>query len=521
MKTFAILSLLALATLPAQVMGENYKVLPSPLHATATDDDIIKNTPTGTLRSGLYRQSTGFFAGTKVNADGLAGSYVVGQNNTFYIYNIFSQYQPGSWVKGEVRGDTIYFPTPQHIDSFNDQGETLDLYLRNMKYDESNHSYSVDSVNTEVKFVLSGDTLKQVSPQLIGMTFGDDTWTRYGDQDLVMFVNRDEIFSVPENLKSTRYSLSYKDEYGDSQKRLVKLGFDGDDVWLGDLSEKYPGHWVKGTQKNGRITFDNSQYFGFTDNHHVYFVTGIVVPITDPETGETGETYELSRNIRFDSDGNDYASSNVMFTNWGKRDVNFRECYAQPRLSPFVETEQTPQNPTIQAFQAYDTSLKYGSVSFTIPSTSVTDEVLNPDSIFYNVFVDEKLFTFKTTRYGLDSDMTDIPLSFTNGQTFAASADDPSVHIVYFKERVGSYYSHIGIRAGYRGAGKVHYSDVVYNDGEVVSAGIKAVQTGASTVKYYNLSGQRVVNPQRGIFIRESCQPDGSFTRQKVVLSLH
>lgn len=518
MKIITCISLLVLATLPAQAQGETQQFHLSLSSPVAGSTDIIIHTPTGTLHSGLYRQSTAFFAGSRVNADGLAGSYVVSPDkSTVYILNIFSQYQPGTWVKGSLRGDTLYVPTPQHVDSYSDGSGTMELYLQNMKYDERQQNYVVDSVHTDARFVLSGDTLRQVSPQLLGMTSASGGYLGYGDVDILMFVNRDSINTMPVGLKTTRYTLSYKDEYGDRQQRLVRMGFNGSDVWLGNLSALYPSRWIKGMLKNGRITFDNSQYLGFTDRHHVYFVTGITVPATDPETGETGETYELARNIRFDSDGDDYAADNVMFTNWGKRDVNFRECFAQPRLSKFVETEQTPQNPTIQAFQTYDASLKYGSVSFTIPSTAVSGQMLNPDSIFYNVYTDERLLTFKASRYGLDHDMTDIPLNFADSHTFAVSADDPSVHIVYFKERVGTYYRHLGIRAIYHGAGKVHMSDIVYNDGDIVS-GIKEITGGTSKVRYYNLSGQQVEQPMHGIYVVKSQTADGEPVQSKVLI---
>lgn len=527
MRLYTCLLLLTLAVMPASAQGGlNSGGRPLSLHKEASASDIIYNTPAGTLHSGLYRQSVGFFYGAKRVADGMSGTYVVASDKkTYYIQNIFSQYQCGSWVKGTLTGDTIYVATPQHIDYFEDNGEVVNIYLRNLKYDKLNDTYVVDSANTEAKFVMSGDTLKQVSDQLLGMTDQKGTYMLYGDYNLMMFPNKDEVVKVPSGLKSERYELSYKDEHGESQKKLVRLAVGNSDVWLGDFSMKYPKAWVKGTLKDKRITFSNGQYLGYTDSHHIYFVTGVTVPVTDPDTGEAGETFELSRNIRFDADGDAYKSDNVMFTNWGKQDVNYKECFDQPRLTKFVLTEQTPSNPVIQGYQAYDNDNKYGSLSFTIPSVSNTGVALDPDSLFYNIYTDERLLTFKTTKYGLDRDMTDIPFDFTDGHTFAASASDPLVRIVYFKERVGTYYKRIGVQAIYHGLGKAHKSAIVYNDGtevagdDPVTAVTEVVMpAGRPTVSYYDLAGRRVLKPENGVYIKSERLADGVIRQRKIIV---
>ena len=527
MKLFACLSLLTLAVMPASAQGGlNKGGRPLSLHKSSSASDVIYNTPAGTLHSRLYRRSVGFFYGTKRMADGLSGSYVVAPDKqTYYIQNIFSQYQCGSWVKGTLLGDTIYVSTPQHIDSFEDNGGTVDIYLRNLKYDKLKDTYVVDSANTEAKFVMSGDTLKQVSDHLLGMTDQEGNYMLYGDYDLMMFPNKDEVVTAPSDLQTERYELSYKDEYGDNQKRLVRLALGNNDVWLGDFSDKYPKAWVKGTRKDKRLTFANEQYLGYTDSHHIYFVTGVVVPVTDPATGETGETFELSRNIRCDDDGGTYKSENAMFTSWGKQDVNYRECFDQPRLTKFRQTEQTPSNPVIQGFQAYDNDNKYGSLSFTIPTVSISDEVIDPDSLYYNIYTDERLLTFKATKYGLATDMTDIPYSFTDGQTFAASTSDPLVRIVYFKERVGTYYKRIGVQAIYRTLGKAHKSSIVYNDGTEVPAdnpvtAVKEVthHAGSPIISYYDLAGRRVQNPVKGLYVVSEHYANGIVKQRKVMV---
>ena len=520
MKISTCFSLLLLAALPATAQNSIQAALaPGTPKAPALPDTIIYS-PQGTLYNGLYRQSVGYFYGTPRNADGIEGTYVVGNDKvSYYIKNIFSQFQPGTWVKATLRGDTLYMPTPQLVYTLEENGESTKLYLSNMKYDESENTFVIDPDNTEAKFVVSGDTIKQVSPQLLGMTFESGKWVQYGDYDLKIFRNRDAVVEPPTSLSTERYSLTYNDENGDPQSRLVKLGFDGDDVWLGDLSDRFPDNWVRGTKGDNRLIFENEQYFGFKENHHVYFTTGEREEITDPLTGETGETYVLAPQIRFDLNGDEYQSDGVMYTNWGKRDVNFRDCYELPRLSKFVETPQTPADPEYQDCSPYDSGDQYGMFSFILPSLSTTGEVLNPDRLFYNIYVDERLLTFKASRYGLDEDMTDIPYSFTDGHTFVASTTNSRGRIVYFKEKVGSYYSRIGVKAIYRGAGESHSSSIIYNDGEVVTGITNANSADQPTsVCFYDLSGRRVNTTSKGVLIKSETMPDGSKRHSKVAI---
>lgn len=517
------LSLLVLAAMPAQAWGGLTDVRPS-LYSDPSAD-IITQTPAGALHSGLYRQSTGFFYGTKRIADGMSGSYVVAPDkHTYYIQDIFSQYRPGTWVKAELRGDTLYMPTPQHVDSYQSSDGTIDIYLRNLKFDKDKQTYVVDDDHTEAKFVMCGDTLKQVSPQLLGMTDGEGAYMLYGDYNLMMFPNKDEVPTPPDNLATERYALTYKDEYGDAQSKLVRLTVGSSDVWMGDFSNEYPKAWIHGTYKDHRITFGNTQYLGYAKSHHVYFVTGVTVPVSDPVTGEEGETYEMSRNIRLDESDGVYQSDNVMFTNWGKQDVNFRECFSQPRLSKFIETVQTPCNPVILAFNAYDSSLKYGSLSFTIPTVSTTGTALNPDSLFYNVYTDERLLTFRAAKYGLATDMTDIPYAFTDGKTFASDPSDPSTRIIYFLERVGSYYKRIGVQAIYRAAGEERRSSIIYSDGTEVpaepSTGIHHAEASRDVVVtiYHDLCGRRVDKPRSGVYVKSVRFVDGTTKQSKVIV---
>lgn len=65
------------------------------------------------------------------------------------------------------------------------------------------------------------------------------------------------------------------------------------------------------------------------------------------------------------------------------------------------------------------------------------------------------------------------------------------------------------------------YSDIVYNDGSVVT-GIKnaSADAKAMSVTYYDLSGRKVQNPKHGVFVKKTVMSDGKVKTGKMVVEL-
>ena len=80
MKISTCFPLLLLAALPATAQNSIQAALALGTPKAPALPDTIIYSPQGTLYNGLYRQSVGYFLGTPRNADGIEGTYVVGND---------------------------------------------------------------------------------------------------------------------------------------------------------------------------------------------------------------------------------------------------------------------------------------------------------------------------------------------------------------------------------------------------------------------------------------------------------
>ncbi len=71
-----------------------------------------------------------------------------------------------------------------------------------------------------------------------------------------------EVVVAPENLTVEDYTLTYTDYYGKPSSGVVKIGFDGNDVYVQGFNSYLPEAWIKGVLADGVVTFAGDQYYG-------------------------------------------------------------------------------------------------------------------------------------------------------------------------------------------------------------------------------------------------------------------
>lgn len=103
-------------------------------------------------------------------------------------------------------------------------------------------------------------------------------------------------------------------------------------------------------------------------------------------------------------------------------------------------------------------------MSCEIPAVSSEGETLNPQKLFYSVWVEndgqQAPYTFKAEMYyGVDEDATEMPWSFNY------SSWDGS-HNIYFQDGVEACctWTKVGIQSIYNGGGVCNKSSVVWAD---------------------------------------------------------
>lgn len=141
-------------------------------------------------------------------------------------------------------------------------------------------------------------------------------------------------------------------------------------------------------------------------------------------------------------------------------------------------------------------------MSCEIPAVSSEGETLNPQKLFYTVWVEndgqQAPYIFKAEMYyGVDEDATEMPYSFNY------SSWDGS-HNIYFQDGVEACgtWTKVGIQSIYYGGGVCNKSSVVWADtpnGAGISDLAAENKTGKTLI--FNMAGQRLAAPQKGLNI--------------------
>mgnify|MGYP001509827953 FL=1 len=133
---------------------------------------------------------------------------------------------------------------------------------------------------------------------------------------------------------------------------------------------------------------------------------------------------------------------------------------------------------------------------------------MNPDCLFYEVFVDGEPYTFMPDQFpGVPEDgLSLVPYRYNlpNGEIVSAWSERSSIHELLYKVPVES----IGVRS-------VYIVDGVRNESDFMTVDISGVdETGidsqAVAERYYDLSGVEVSADARGILLRKVSYADGS-----------
>ncbi|MDY6206211.1 MAG: hypothetical protein SPI30_05625 [Prevotella sp.] len=485
-------------------------------------EQVISEQPEGTLYDNTYNSSgayfeTGFGQAMFTEMDGVLGAYVKDESGNVYIKNPFSKLRTDTWAKGTMRGDTLYIRTPQLIAINNDNGNEAKYYLYNMTLNENQTNFIVDSVNTEIKFVFQGDTLRQVSEGLVGLTTARGGWTGYGDFGIVMIPQTDIATVKPEGLNTEQYVLSYANTYGTRSGVLCEAGILNDTFYLGSLCEEMGDKWISGKINGNKLSIDLPQYLGPDVKHgyHLYAFSGTSTFTMDKETQQVSEYISMTRHLEFDinPENGTLSTDSILILNLGRNNFYYLYGYRQPILKKHELRAGTPDRALFTDYMAYTAMDGYGGVKFVLPEFTLEGDFLDVNSLYYNIYFDDELYTFNPSLYTkLSEPMTDVPVTFTDKYDFVTKGN---VRTVYYYR---NDFRKIGVQMVYKYGGEVHKSDITYLDTQVVDD-IQET-TSASRVKstsYFDLSGRKISAPSRGIVLKSITMEDGTVKTVKMV----
>ena len=538
-RTITLIALIVALLIPSMAAAQRMPVKGSmrlsqfktPAAAPARDEEEpIMDGPEGTLYDNMYATSFAYGLGWGdiyiQNVDGGIGKVVEGADGNLYIYNPISQgyiwFSILPWIKAEPAGDGKYVVKLPQLYIL-DYGDPYYAYC--MHYDEDEGMPVVEEEG-EIEFTWEDGVLTQLGDKFIGLCDATADWFYMADQHIIYAPQTDEpIIMHDDEYYMQSYTMTYLSDPTDLTKTkecIVDVVIDGEDIYMGNLNSNNYDSFIKGTLVDGKATFPTRQYLGVDAyyNGHIYVLTGEA--FVDTETyGSPVFNYNLNDEIVFDVDED--AKHIVaqwpaaMITNVGPSTLSILNDYVAPGLEAFEEFPAVPAAPIFTVEDVtVNTTTGFTVLHFTIPTVDVDGFRLNENKLYYNIILDDQVYTFDPETYiGFPSAMTDIPYKFEDNINFDIYINNGR-HTVYLYT---TDFEMVGVQSIYTAGNEVNRSELVYVNNPKPS-GINEVATGAQVVdtRYFDLTGRELPTaPATGLYLQLATYSDGTTTATKVV----
>ncbi|MBD5349110.1 MAG: hypothetical protein HDR84_07715 [Bacteroides sp.] len=493
------------------------------------DEPLIMNSYTMSRNDSLYFITWGTNV-AYAQYTSRVGDIIVGSDGSFYLKDPFLGNRIGTWLKGKLEDNVVSFTLPQAIAYAQYEDGTQTKLLADVIEQQDNTFVPVGGENI-VTFIWDNDSLKCVDPNVkIGMVLEDSgAWTGYADWDINMTVQRDVPSTYNGYADALNYSMSgfdYNFMYNQTFASEIKMRFDNDRVILCDIPAAPEGSVVIGSVEGDELSIPQ-QYLGVDSVNmcHVYFQ-----PLEQHLTLEGSylypenkciDTYKLTLNR--DSLSFHAAEDNAFSINCGKNvllTIDTRGMLHNARFKPFDRNR--PATPTTAAIYMYaNSNPEWGFACFSHPLMDIEGNYIDPEQTYYRIYMDDELQELDTEVYtGFDTDekvVTEVPFLFNNSANIFSFNWGYMHQVSTFKE-----WGKFGIQMVYKAGGVERVSDIFYSDQTIVPASICQINDNDQNVLiesvYYDMSGRKVSNPVRGMYIRCDRYNDGYVNSVKVAL---
>lgn len=482
--------------------------------SASAQGQMITERPEGQVHDNMSRSSLSFYtylqAALPLKVNGLKSEVVIDEaTGDFYLYNPLTKLKTDTYMKGKIDAEgNVTFPTPQYIFRQSDGTVINDYYIFRMHNvgDLVQPQFETDRTETELKFTWKDGTLTQTDGGVLGLGFIDGTFAGYADENIKMETMTDTpvVPANPEALDLKEYIIGYTSHHGVAECVVAKMAFDGSDAWLTDFVPGMKNIWIKGQRLGDeQIMFESGQYLGVYDDTYYAYFYGATASEAPNFQGTPETIYILEADIMFDASSKGYFSDNVFEINAGKDNSSYLFAYTRPQIDPFEDKPMVPRQSAISIFIPAGTDFAIGMLGFVVDPLSVNNDFLDPEKLFYTIYIndEENPLVLKHADFPgwISEDTSIIPYRFNDG------TNDGSIAMIFNFNETSFIYSNLdwkafGIQTVYTGGNEINKSPIVWTDGRGASIeGIDAADD--EIVEYFNLSGQKVSNPEKGIYI--------------------
>lgn len=523
------------APIKNSTLAKTFRGIPISSRAIAfPDEKPITEEPAGLTDDNLARSSFGIVPGSGleyVEQLNSVGSYTVGEDGNLYIHNPFTNCYTFSWAKlTHKEGNTYVLHTPQAIETGYD-GSTN--YLLRLTLQETEEGlaylpqYTADSTLVgDIEFTFTDGVLAQAptpaDPQtglptmLFGLVDNKGEWQNYATTDLVLRPFNQTPTELPEGLETKDYVFSWWDTPQKQKTLKLHAAFTDTAVYFENPltvnpSDEYTPQWIMGEIKDGKVVIP-TQFVGLDTDFERDRLFTFGASATHSEEDSTSFDYYKADQIVFDYDAATQSfgadTTQAFYLAQDKAARKFYEVYTGAKLTPYVLEVVNPKAPSILEVQEYDSDTEDGSIHFEMPAIGENAEYVDPDSLFYAIYIDDETqpYTFSAEEYNLDEDMTLVPYNFTDEEYFFLENDERLVYLLH-------PFNKIGVQAVYQVKGKEMRSNIVW----YTSTDIKAATADTKSKEYFDLTGRRTLHPGAGLYIERTKLSNGETITKKVI----
>lgn len=378
----------------------------------------------------------------EVKFSGYCGEMVKSDDGrTVYFHNIMPDFQT-YWLKGEidVERNVVVFENDQLIysDGLNN------YYFVGMQCELDDYGYATPPTPEQVAvcadkveipmtpdggidatgffFWLWGYSYLNVDRD--GNQISQDTYMSYS-YSMVGEVLSNPVTTAPDDIEERQFFFSQQDvqygfDYPDTKAYMGAVKRNGDDIYLRGICSLSPLSYVKGFVDGNSVTMPSEQVL--TDGRFFYTISGIG-NLREEEVEYNGYTwmdivYDRENQIEFNiEDGNFIMpkGKGVMSDFYGS-DSRWPYWYVDLELNEYEGNR--PATPYAVEQLNYTTHWEYGFCDFNFFHTSqdaLTGEWINPRNCFYEVYFDDKPYTFTSAKHTLmdgDTEITQVPVLY-------------------------------------------------------------------------------------------------------------
>lgn len=485
------------------------------------------DTPKGKLIDNMYRTSDSWVKRNWTSTEpgryeGLVSKIVVGDDNCLYVYNPLSGLDSKSWLKLDKIGEGKYRANlPQVIykddngDDDDDEGGSSErIFKLNRMSAIADNQYKVVAANNNfMDFSWDGKTLKMLGTgtknDMLGAVFNDKTWdSQYGDWNVTIETFGEEPLTPPISAPKKQYMLTSKTE---TSPRIVEVATHNNDIYVKGIfaNEKLANLWVKLTKEGNKAVLPTNQYLGtavktyfkrFSNDmaqYHAY-----AAAFNDENT--VADKLEFNIDPATGALTNDKILKVVLgkssSTNMPKEDFGTLQNLV---LTPYEQKAGKPEKPTLHycsAAPSYDYSTTTITLAFYVRSADINGNYLDPNKMYYNVYINDNQEPFKFTRARypyIEKDMTNILFNYQDKRNDDIKVADNQRILHFYDETIKK----LSVVMVYEADGKKYSSEPMTT--QIVSTGIDnaTINNAPAPQQYYSVDGCRRQQLEKGLNI--------------------